>query len=194
MLAMNPLMCNWIDMAATEIHPATMRITDAMQKWPGSEEPNQTVRSPCIFVLLLRNIADPSPSQGYSLANNTKDSAFTHMAKFPGRSERFLNAMTLFSKGPENSPKWLLENYPWNHVSSGKIVDVGGSGGEYSIPIMEAFPGMECVVQDLPQVIAEAPSLSQDLKERVSFMAHDFFTEQPVKGADVYLMRWILHD
>ncbi|KAL1606543.1 hypothetical protein SLS60_003948 [Paraconiothyrium brasiliense] len=25
-------------------------------------------------------------------------------------------------------------------------------------------------------------------------MAYDFFTEQPIKGADVYLMRWILHD
>ncbi|KAF1977453.1 hypothetical protein BU23DRAFT_564960 [Bimuria novae-zelandiae CBS 107.79] len=26
---------------------------------------------------------------GYSLANNTEDSAFTHMAKYPGRTERF---------------------------------------------------------------------------------------------------------
>lgn len=25
-------------------------------------------------------------------------------------------------------------------------------------------------------------------------MAHDFFTEQPVQGADVYYSRWMLHD
>lgn len=25
-------------------------------------------------------------------------------------------------------------------------------------------------------------------------MAHDFFTEQPVVGADVYLFRWIMHN
>ena len=25
-------------------------------------------------------------------------------------------------------------------------------------------------------------------------MEHDFFTEQPIKSADVYLLRWILHD
>ena len=25
-------------------------------------------------------------------------------------------------------------------------------------------------------------------------MEHDFFEEQPVKGADVYLLRWVLHD
>lgn len=24
-------------------------------------------------------------------------------------------------------------------------------------------------------------------------MGHDFFTEQPVKGAEVYLLKWILH-
>ena len=28
----------------------------------------------------------------------------------------------------------------------------------------------------------------------MKFMAHDFFTEQPVVGADVYYFRWILHD
>ena len=25
-------------------------------------------------------------------------------------------------------------------------------------------------------------------------MAHDFFTEQPVKDADVYFFKWIFHD
>ena len=25
-------------------------------------------------------------------------------------------------------------------------------------------------------------------------MEHDFMTEQPVKGADVYLIRWVLHN
>lgn len=33
-----------------------------------------------------------------------------------------------------------------------------------------------------------------DLASRVKFMEHDFFTEQPVQGADVYLFRWIFHN
>lgn len=33
-----------------------------------------------------------------------------------------------------------------------------------------------------------------ELADRVSFMAHDFFTSQPVKGADVFFLRKILHD
>jgi hypothetical protein len=28
----------------------------------------------------------------------------------------------------------------------------------------------------------------------IEFQAHDFFQEQPVKGADVYFLRQILHD
>ncbi|PYH83237.1 S-adenosyl-L-methionine-dependent methyltransferase [Aspergillus uvarum CBS 121591] len=33
-----------------------------------------------------------------------------------------------------------------------------------------------------------------DVAARVTGMAHDFLTPQPVHGADVYLLRWILHD
>lgn len=33
-----------------------------------------------------------------------------------------------------------------------------------------------------------------ELSSRVTFMAHDFMTEQPVKGADAYLFRWVFHN
>lgn len=33
-----------------------------------------------------------------------------------------------------------------------------------------------------------------DVAERVEFFEHDFFTPQPVKDADVYLLRMIIHD
>jgi 6-hydroxytryprostatin B O-methyltransferase len=50
-------------------------------------------------------------------------------------------------------------------------------------------------VQDLPGLEenfnAARPA---ELADRVSFMAHDFFTRQPVEGADVYFLRKILHD
>ena len=32
------------------------------------------------------------------------------------------------------------------------------------------------------------------MANRFEFRAHDFFTEQPVHGADIYLFRWVLHD
>lgn len=133
--------------------------------------------------------------KGYNLANDTDDSAFAHMAKYPGRPEQFARAMSLFSMGPGYSPRWIIENYPWGSLSSGTLVDVGGSKGEYGIAIAQKYPQIKVVIQDLPDVIQKAQSSAPaELGDRVNFMAHDFFTEQPIKGADVYLMRWILHD
>ncbi len=138
---------------------------------------------------------DYGSAQGYSLINNTEDHAFVHMAKFPGRIDRFAAAMSIFSSLPENSPRWIFENYPWAKIGTGTIVDVGGSTGVYTIPIVKAHPGMKCIIQELPEVVKKLePRLPDDVKDRVSFMPHDFFIEQPVKGADVYFMRWILHD
>lgn len=57
--------------------------------------------------------------------------------------------------------------------------------------ISQAFPHLNFVVQDL--VMNDAIS-SEYSSPQIKFMAHDFFTPQPVKSADAYLMRWILHN
>ena len=50
-------------------------------------------------------------------------------------------------------------------------------------------------MQDLASTVDNAASsLPPELSDRVEFMPHDFFREQPVKGADVYLFRWIFHN
>jgi 6-hydroxytryprostatin B O-methyltransferase len=55
------------------------------------------------------------------------------------------------------------------------------------------------VVQDLPpnseigRKAAES-SLPVDITSRITFQGHDFTHPQPVRGADVYLLRMILHD
>ena len=54
---------------------------------------------------------------------------------------------------------------------------------------------MRCIVQDQAKVVQNAAKdVPADVESQVTFMAHDFFTEQPVKGAGLYLMRWVLHD
>lgn len=51
------------------------------------------------------------------------------------------------------------------------------------------------MVQDLAGTIQDGQkALSVELRDRVSFAEHDFFTEQPIKDAEVYFFRWILHD
>ena len=37
-------------------------------------------------------------------------------------------------------------------------------------------------------------SLPAELSSRITFQSHDFFQPQPVQGANVYLLRMILHD
>jgi hypothetical protein len=50
----------------------------------------------------------------------------------------------------------------------------------------------------LPPVIESAQKQGQGAtgndSGRVEFMVHDFLTEQPVRGADVYFLRWVLHN
>ena len=43
-------------------------------------------------------------------------------------------------------------------------------------------------------VAGASSKVPEDLSSHVTFTAHDFMTEQPVKGADAYLFRWIFHN
>ncbi|KAL2059185.1 hypothetical protein ABVK25_000477 [Lepraria finkii] len=44
-LAENTLMREWIGMVSEEMWPAASRTVEALVRWPGSEEPNQSVRN-----------------------------------------------------------------------------------------------------------------------------------------------------
>ncbi|EED84744.1 predicted protein [Postia placenta Mad-698-R] len=92
-------------------------------------------------------------------------------------------------------------DYPWAALGSKLVVDVGGGVGGMSLELAKRYPQLNFVVQDREAVTKKAEAvwaqaLSRPALEtgRVRFMPHDFFTEQPVKGADIYLMRHILHD
>ncbi len=77
---------------------------------------------------------------------------------------------------------------------------VGGSTGSSAIALAEAFPHLTFIVQDLPanaesgRKAAAAGTLPDGIASRLSFQGHDFTQPQPVQGADVYLLRMILHD
>ncbi|CCD51594.1 o-methyltransferase [Botrytis cinerea] len=72
----------------------------------------------------------------------------------------------------------------WDSIRT--FVDVGGSLEEVSIALANSFPRLHFTSQDLPVAVDQASiSVSQDISNRVTFMIHDFFTEQPVMGADI---------
>ena len=120
---------------------------------------------------------------------------FGEIVKHPDRDQRYADAMTYISNGPGLEHHHIVNGYDWASLGQGTVVDVGGSHGSLSIAIAQAFPLLRCIVQDRPEVIALGPeNLPSNVHGRVVFMAHDFFQEQPTKDADIYILRWILHD
>ena len=124
--------------------------------------------------------------------------------------------MKVYTEGTGYDLKHLVDNYPWSSIGEGTVVDVrhlllessaglrdlkltrrfqiGGSNGFVSVRLAESFPSLRCIVQDFPSMIVSgAEHLPAELADRVTFTPHDFLTQQPVKNADVYFFRWVLH-
>ena len=104
--------------------------------------------------------------------------------------------MNSLTGGEGYEVNYLLDNYDWAAIdaASGTVVDIGGSHGFVCVDLAKRYKNMKFVVQDLPKTVNSAPMLDPGIADRITFQAHDFHTLQPVKGADVYFYRWILHN
>ena len=112
--------------------------------------------------------ASPEKNEtAYNVANGTDLPMFAHLSQDGAKVGRFAQMMGAMTKD---------EGY-----------------GDTSIAIARAASNLKFIVQDQQDVIATA-TVPEGLESQITFMAHDFFTEQPIKGADVYFMRQILHD
>ena len=90
----------------------------------------------------------------------------------PERAKRFGRSMSLLSDVKGYEPHFLLENYPWEALGAGTVVDVGGSHGSVMVSLAERFPRLECVVQDLEATVEEGRKMVPErLDGRVRFMA-----------------------
>lgn len=71
------------------------------------------------------------------------------------------------------------------------FIDIGGGIGSQCAAIRAKFPQVpgRVVLQELPPAIQQAIPT-----DGVEIMVHDFWTEQPIKGARAYYLRNILHD
>lgn len=159
-----------------DIGPASTKVIEAHRKWPGSEEPNET---------------------GFNFEFNTGDPFYVELAKDPERSRRFGAGMAFMTQGDLYDIRHLINGFDWAGLDEigGTVVDVGGGHGAVSRAIASATSRIQFIVQDLPGTVKEGMSmLPAQLKGRVTFMTHDFLTEQPVQGADVYFFRFILHN
>ncbi|KAJ5161243.1 hypothetical protein N7492_006635 [Penicillium capsulatum] len=148
-----------------------------------------------------------SPTDGsnspFNLGFNTKYHFFEFLngknPEYPELGAQFNNLMSAYHQG---RPSWMNDGfYPVqerliDNAKTGKddvlIVDVGGNKGHDLEEFVSKWPNApgRLILQDQPHVLQEIQSLSSAIEPKV----HDFFTEQPVKGARVYFLHSILHD
>ncbi|KAH8683687.1 O-methyltransferase-domain-containing protein [Ilyonectria robusta] len=158
--------------------PLMAGLTPATEKWGDTTAPNETA---------------------YNLVHKTDLPFFQHLESRPDLSDGFSAYMKSRAVSHTGlSAEHLLDAFDWKSLGEATVVDVGGSSGSTATMLATTHPKLKLVVQDLPGPISNARSqvlkLSEDVKSRISIMEYDFFTPQPVRGADIYLLRTILHD
>jgi hypothetical protein len=92
----------------------------------------------------------------------------------------------------------IVDDFDWSHFD--RVIDVGGSKGSKSIPILKRHAHMSAVVTDRPEVIAEAKSywaarLDRSVLDRLSFDPGDARISVPEAKSDrdVYMLNAVLH-
>ena len=150
-------------------------VVPSMIKWSASEEPYET---------------------GFNLANRTNEPYFVNIARSPQHVRKFADAMNFMQVIPGLQATDIVTSYDWASLGhDALLVDVGGSNGKLAMDIVNAFPSIRAVVQDLPETIEGAILAGRHkVSDRVTFQAQDFLAEQKVKNADAYLFRMIFHD
>ncbi|MCJ1354648.1 MAG: hypothetical protein MMC33_004637 [Icmadophila ericetorum] len=152
----------------------------------------------------LRSTSYRNPTDGancaFQLGHHTDLPAFAWLPSHPSNLHNFMQWMTGHRIGygswldvfpVEKELLRLGDGDDDTDPNLAVFVDVGGSIGHQCVALVEKYPQLKgrVVLQDRPEVVANAIP-----NEGVKAMAHDFMTEQPIKGAKAYYLRNILHD
>lgn len=127
---------------------------------------------------------------------------FDYIASDPGIKAMFHGTMARLNKVVVAVP-WTTV-YPVDVLMAGAkhdrpvLVDVGGSKGhdvKHFLSSWPTAPPCSAVIQDRTEVLKliDDPDLVQE-DGQATLMPHDFFTQQPLKGARAYLLHRIIHD
>jgi len=175
----------WIGFNAEDIFPAAAHVLEAIKTHPEATSLTRT---------------------GFCFAFDTvdKEPMFATFGKDPVRAKRMGRAMVSLTGGEGYEVDYLVNveggGYDFSEIDArgGTFVDVGGSHGFVCVDLARRYRNMKFIVQDLPKTVESAPNPvcadDAQVSERITLQAHDFFTEQVAKDADVYFFRWIMHN
>ena len=118
------------------------------------------------------------------------NSIWDYFAEHPDEGARFGEAMRQLTTVDLAA---LSRAYPWPRQVA--ICDVAGGIGTLLAAILARRPGASGILLDAPEVLGEAEGFlrSRGVLGRVQLQAGDLFGAIQAR-ADVYLLKWILHD
>ncbi|OAP57195.1 hypothetical protein AYL99_07933 [Fonsecaea erecta] len=116
--------------------------------------------------------------------------------KMVPRPEKQLFNLAISGQG-KGTEKYCVLDFPWQDLpDAATVVDVGS----FCMQLRDHHPSLNLVVQDREHVIQQATAVwetkqcSAIADGRVKLVAHDFFKKNPVVGAEIYWLRYIVHD
>ncbi|MFJ3973833.1 methyltransferase [Streptomyces sp. NPDC090021] len=117
-------------------------------------------------------------------------SLFDYLAQQPAVSSEFNEAMALSAR--LEAPAVALAH---DFARYRTAVDLGGGNGTLMANLLAAHPQLRGTLFDTPTGLAEAPSVlaAHGVADRCEIAVGDFFASVP-DGADVYLLKSVLHD
>jgi hypothetical protein len=170
LLAQDGPLQDWVGFNSEDIFPAATSVLSAIKTYPEATSLTRT---------------------GFNVAFDTvdKEPMFATFGKDPARAKRMGGAMASLTGGEGYEVQHFVDSYDLSEIDekAGVLVDIGGSHGFVCTDLAKKWKKMKFVVQDLPKTVDSAPkpiSDDESVAERVELQAHDFFQEQPVKGAD----------
>lgn len=117
-------------------------------------------------------------------------SLWEYLGEHPQRRALFADAMRQLT---EFDLAGIARSYPW--PKHGTICDIGGGVGHLLAAILEHRPDARGILLDAPDVLEQAEEFLRErgLSDRIETCAGDLFGQLDAH-ADVYTMKWILHD
>jgi len=174
---------DYIGLLSCEVTATLAQVPEALAKWPGSQEPNETA-----FTL-----AWPMRE-----SHSNQQSLYQFLNDHPERARRFGGSMQFLTKGAALSLDHLTSgSFDWTKLDKpgSLLVDIGGGHGAVVQHLAMKTKHLRFIVQDQPTTIVSAKAaLSSDFQQRIEFMEHNFYQPQPVTNADIYFFRWIFHN
>lgn len=115
---------------------------------------------------------------------------FDYLAQHPEAAAAFNQSMTSNTAGSGTA---ITTAFDFSGIR--RLVDVGGGHGLQIATVLRAYPAMQGVLFDRPEVVEGATSVLEEagVAERCEIVSGDFFETVP-PGGDAYVLRQIIHD